>query len=131
MTSSRLICACGLFLCWLSPLVAAELSIPADTAYLEPDVDGAHFSREKGITGWNDSANKVLWFGELKQPGKLKAVVTLNLKQAATSKLRLTVAGQTHEVSATGAGPAAVTRADFGEFDIAIPGYQHAMPDPQ
>jgi len=114
----------GWLLCLLVPCSAAELSIPADTAYMEPKVDGANFSRQQGISGWKDPANKVLWFGELKTPGKLKATVTLNLKQDVTSKLRLTVADQAHDAIGIGAEGGEVTRVDFGEFEIATAGYQ-------
>lgn len=102
---------------------AAELGVPAFTAYLEPDVSGARVSPRSGLTGWNDPALKVLWFGEIKTPGKLDCSVALRLPAGATSKLRLTVAGQSLEAAATGAGTSQVT-ADFGSFDIHQAGYQ-------
>jgi hypothetical protein len=102
---------------------AAELRVPAFTAYLDPDVEGARVSARRGITGWTDPALKVLWFGEFKNPGQLHCTLALRLAQEATSKLRLTVAGQAHEGSATGAGSDVVTL-DFGSFDIPQAGYQ-------
>jgi hypothetical protein len=102
---------------------AAELRVPAFTAYLDPDVEGARVSPRRGITGWTDPALKVLWFGEFKSPGRLRCALDLRLPEGATSKLRLTVAGQSHEGSATGAGSDAVT-VDFGSFDIPQSGYQ-------
>jgi hypothetical protein len=44
--------------------IAAQLRIPAYTAYLDPNVDGAHVSERTGITSWENPALKVLWFGE-------------------------------------------------------------------
>jgi hypothetical protein len=42
----------------------AAIRIPAGTAYLAPDVNGARVSSNTGITGWTDPQLKVLWFGE-------------------------------------------------------------------
>jgi hypothetical protein len=47
----------------------ADLRVPAFTAYLDPDVGGARISSQAGITGWNNPALKVLWFGEIKAVG--------------------------------------------------------------
>jgi hypothetical protein len=101
---------------------ATELRVPAFTAYLDPDVRGARVSPRSGITGWHDPELRVLWFGEIKTPGKLDCSVTLRLPTDATSTLRLTAAGQSHQALVTGAGPDLVT-ADFGSFDIAERGY--------
>ncbi len=101
----------------------AELEIPAFTAYLSPDADGARVSERSGITRWQDPNLKVEWFGEIKTPGKLDAKVTLRLAAADSSKLRLTVAGQSREATATGAGTNLVN-VDFGSFEIKSPGYQ-------
>jgi len=107
----------------MSAASAAELRIPAFTAYLDPDVRGARVSPRSGITGWNDPELKVLWFGKIKVPGKLDCSVALWLPTDATSELRLTVAGQSHQAFVKGAGPDLVT-ADFGSFDITEAGYQ-------
>ncbi|MDB5388027.1 MAG: hypothetical protein JWM11_3673 [Planctomycetaceae bacterium] len=106
------------------PIGAAELRIPANTAYFEPNADGAHVSDAKGITDWNDPGLKITWFGELKATGKLTAAVALHLKKEASSKLRLTVAGQTYETNVTGLGQTELVTAHFGEFDIPAAGYQ-------
>jgi len=102
---------------------AAELRVPAFTAYLDPDTRGARVSPSSGITGWNDPELKVLWFGQIKTLGTLDCRVALLLPTDVTSKLRLTVAGQSHEALVKGAGPDLLT-ADFGSFDIAKAGYQ-------
>jgi len=107
----------------VSAAPAAELRIPAFTAYLEPDVRGARVSPRSGVTGWNNSELKVLWFGEIKIPGTIDCSVALRLPTDATSMLRLTVAGQSRQALVKGIGPDLVT-ADFGSFDIAKAGYQ-------
>ena len=77
--------------------LGAELRVPASTAYLAPEVDGARVSARSGITGWKDAALQVLWFGEFKATGALHAAVALRLPEAATSNLRLTIAGQSRQ----------------------------------
>jgi hypothetical protein len=112
-----------LFLCLAATASAAELRIPGFTAYFDPDGRGARVSQRSGIVGWTDPATKVLWFGEIKTPGKLDCSIVLRLPADATSKLRLTVAGQSHEATAKSAGADPVTAA-FGSFDIPQAGYQ-------
>jgi hypothetical protein len=80
----------------------AEIRVPAFTSYEAP---------------------KTAWFGELKNSGKLECAVTANLPAGVKRTLRLTVAGQSHEATATGGGPGP-TRFDFGSYDIAAPGYE-------
>lgn len=101
----------------------AQLRVPAFTAYLDPDVRGARVSQGSGVTRWTDPSVKILWFGQINTPGKLTCAVELRLPAEATSRLRLTVAGQSHEATVTGAGNDPVI-AELGLFDIAEPGYQ-------
>src|ERR1017187_9860864 len=101
----------------------AQLRVPACTAYLEPDPEGAHVSTRSGITGWQDPGLKVLWFGELKHPGGLECSLVLRLAAGAESRLRLTVGGKSQEVQAKGSGTNPVT-VPFKAFEIATPGYQ-------
>ncbi|HTD65730.1 MAG TPA: DUF3472 domain-containing protein, partial [Candidatus Limnocylindria bacterium] len=101
----------------------AELRVPAFTAYLDPDVSGARVSQTSGITGWKNPNLKVLWFGEIKTPGELEAALALRLPSNAVSKLRLTVAGQSHDAEVKGAGTNLVV-ARFGSFTVKDTGYQ-------
>lgn len=105
-----------------SPSARAELRVPAYTAYLDPDVNGARVSERSGITGWTNPKLKVLWYGEIKTPGDQDCAVSLRLPAGTESKLRLTVADAVHEVTVTGTN--AVQRVSFGTFKIASPGYQ-------
>ena len=94
-----------LFLLLLAaPASAEELRIPAFTAYIAPNPEAAHVSEQQGITNWKDPAQSVNWYGDLKQPGKVKVQVVLQLPQAATTKLKLTLGEQSREAIATGAG---------------------------
>ncbi|HEY2083405.1 MAG TPA: DUF5077 domain-containing protein, partial [Verrucomicrobiae bacterium] len=103
--------------------VQAELRVPAFTAYLDPNPDGADVSPRSGISDWTDPALKVLWFGEIKTPGKLDCALELRLPAGAETKLRLTVAGKSQEAAAKGEGDDSV-KVDFGSFEIPAPGYQ-------
>lgn len=102
--------------------IRAELRVPAFTAYLEPDANGARVSERSGITGWNNPGVKVRWFGEIKTPGDLSCALELRLPPGRESKLRMTVAGTAREVTAQG-GTNAV-RVAFGSFPITAAGYQ-------
>ena len=109
----------------LLPLLApvqGELRVPAFTAYLDPDADGARVSARGGITVWKDPALKVIWFGELARTGRIEAVVALRLPEKAVSKLRLSIDGHSSETEAIGAGTNLIA-VRFGEFDIQQPGY--------
>ncbi|MCX6856930.1 MAG: DUF3472 domain-containing protein [Verrucomicrobia bacterium] len=96
---------------------AAELRIPAHTAYFDPDTNGAKISETRGITGWHDAGLLVSWFGELKATGKLTAALALQLPKGSTSKLQLAIGDQKHEVVASG------DLVSFGEYNIAKTGY--------
>jgi hypothetical protein len=101
----------------------AELRVPAFTAYLEPDPDGARVEEPAGISDWTNPALKVLWFGEIKTPGPLSCSVEMRLPPGEETRLRLTVGGQAGEATGKGIGndPA---RLDFGSFDVPASGYQ-------
>lgn len=94
-----------------------ELRIPAFTAYLDPDSNGAQISKEKGITGWHDDGLKVSWFGELKATGKLTASVAMKSPEGKSAKLQLTIGDQKHK------GEVAGDVVSFGEYDIQKTGY--------
>ena len=105
------------------PAQSNIIRIPAATAYLEPDVEGASLSARAGLSGWKDRALKVLWFGELKHTGALGCGIVLTLPEGAVSGLRLTVAGQSRAIRVTGKGKEPV-EARFGTFEIKATGYQ-------
>ena len=105
----------------LATAAHAELRVPAFTAYGDPDPNALHVSSKDGITGWKDPAQKVVWFGEIKTPGKIECALALRLPKDAVSKLRLTIGTQAREVSATGTGEPLTVK--FGEFTIAKAGY--------
>ncbi len=93
----------------------AALTVPAFTAYLDPDPNGMPVSKEKGISDWKNTDQHVLWFGQINTPGKLAATVTLIATKG--SRLQLTINGQKH------AAKVEAGVADFGSFDIASPGW--------
>ncbi len=107
----------------LAAPATAEIVVPAATAYVEPTPDAARVSSAAGITRWNRPEVRIRWFGQMAQPGKLTAAVTLRLPAGVTSKLRLTVAGESRTAEAKGEGDRDVQVA-FGEFQLAEAGYQ-------
>ncbi len=119
----RLICTIA-FAAVAVSVSAAELRVPAFTAYTLPDADGARISERDGVTRWTDPALTVNWYGQFKQPGEVTAKVVLRLAQDTKSKLKLTVAGQSREVTVTGKGSEAPVTANFGAFTLAKAGFQ-------
>lgn len=100
-----------------------ELRVPAFTAYLSPDPNGARVSEKQGISHWTNPAERVLWYGEIKSPGKIECAISLRLTKGVESRLKLDVAGQTHTADVKSAGDELVT-VKFGEFQISAAGYQ-------
>src|SRR5215203_1225910 len=100
----------------------AELKVPAFTAYIEPAAGGARVSERAGVVGWDDPNQKVLWFGNFKQAGKLDCAVELRLSKGGTSKLRLKIGGEAREAVAIADAEGAAT-AKFGTFTIKEAGY--------
>jgi Domain of unknown function (DUF3472)/Domain of unknown function (DUF5077) len=96
---------------------SADLRVPAFTAYLGPDANGADVSEARGITGWHDAGLHVSWFGELKASGKLTAAVALKLPAGGKSKLQLAIGDEKHKAVASG------DTVSFGEYKITKPGY--------
>lgn len=104
--------------------VRAELRIPGSTAYGSPNPDALRVNRSRGVTGWTNPAQSVLWFGEFKKTGKLDVSLVLTIPEklpATLPKFKLTVAGKSAEATATGAGESLLK---FGTFDIPKSGYQ-------
>jgi hypothetical protein len=101
-----------------------ELRVPAFTAYMQPDAEGAHVSQRGGVRRWIDPSASVNWYGEFKQSGEITARIALRLPKDAESKLKLTVAGQSRQLTIKGDGEDAPVTADFGTFNVGGPGYQ-------
>ncbi len=103
--------------------VRADLRVPAFTAYLDPDPEGAQVGAQSGISDWRGPANHVLWFGEFKSTGTVECALSLRVPAQASSRLRLTIAGQSHEAVATSSGTEPVI-VSFGSYQITGPGYE-------
>ena len=102
---------------------AGELQVPANTAYLDPNVDGARISSKSGISRWNDPALKILWYGNIKKAGALKCSLVMKLPEGQISRLCLTLAGKSVTNQISGAGSTNIT-VSFGEYLVKEPGYQ-------
>jgi len=109
-----------LLLCATASPAFAELRIPAFTAYLDPDPNGAKVAKD-GLSGWTNPQITVSWFGEIKNAGMLEASVALRLPPGADSRLRLSVGGQTRDAQAIGKAEPVTVK--FGTFNIPNPGY--------
>ncbi len=106
---------------------AAQLRVPAFTAYILPAADGARVSERAGVTRWTDPAQSVNWYGRFMNTGEVQASVAMRLENGRQSQLRLTIDGQSREATVTGQGTDTVVSADFGTFQISAAGYQRIM----
>jgi hypothetical protein len=96
------------------------LGVPAFTAFVEPDPEGAEVSEEKGVTGWTSGKERVVWYGKFAAPGRVDVGLSLRLPAESTSHLRLTVAKRSLTATATG-GVDPVT-VSFGSIEIPAAG---------
>jgi hypothetical protein len=129
ITYKRLVLVCGLLFCGLSSLTGgavgredASLRVPAFTAYSEPEPEALEFSEARGINGWTEAKQSIVWYGEIKNRGRLDLEVELRLPEKETATLKLTVAGRALTTQVQGQGKEAVT-ATFESVDIDAPGY--------
>lgn len=99
----------------LVSLAHAEISVPAFTAYCDPDFRGVEFSKEKGLSGWKDSKQRISWFGDIKTPGKLTASLRVKGDEGRAFVLKV---GETSREAVVSHGAAS-----FGEFEIAKAGF--------
>ena len=97
------------------------LNIPAFTAYIDPDPNGAQVSKDDGITDWNTATNKIKWSGQLKNTGDLSIQVRLTLKKNEPLELHLKLGNQFKRLTVTGTGASML--ADFGELLVTRNGY--------
>ena len=102
---------------------AAELRVPAFTAYALPDPFAVRISERGGVRGWKGKSQSLNWYGQFAKTGSLRVRVLGRLPDATKSRLQMTVGTTRREATATGAGEQLVTF-DFGEFAIEKAGYQ-------
>jgi hypothetical protein len=102
----------------------SPLRVPASTAYIAPNPDGLRVSQRQGIVDWKDPSQRVLWFGDFKSTGEIKASVEVKAHPGTTVRLRLSVDGQSREADVAVSAEGAPSVVDFGEFEIKTTGYQ-------
>lgn len=103
----------------------AELVVPGCTAYGVPDLDAIRLHKEKGVVGWKDAGQSVLWFGDIRKTGALEVALRVNfpapVAEGAAVKFKLSVAGKSLEAAAHGSG---VVTVPLGTVEIGAAGYQ-------
>lgn len=96
----------------------ADLSVPAYTAYLEPEPEALEVGAN-GIAGWSKPGISVVWYGGFAQAGQLDARIRLQAASSGACTAELAVDSESHRrVIAVGA-----TSVDFGIYRIKKPGY--------
>ena len=98
------------------------LSVPAFTAYCEPNPEGVQISEERGVTNWIDSTQQVIWFGYVKTAGIINAAVRLRTPGSGSATLSLSIGKTRRSAMWTATGRRTLDLA-FGEYRIPAPGY--------
>ncbi|MCW3098336.1 MAG: hypothetical protein JWL77_3954, partial [Chthonomonadaceae bacterium] len=98
------------------------LRVPGFTAYSEPSPEALEFTQEHGVTGWTDSKQSVVWYGEIKNAGWLDLAVDIRLPETEAVTLRLTVGGKAFTATAQGQSGETVT-VSFPSVELLSPGY--------
>lgn len=99
------------------------LRVPAFTAYIEPDPEAMEVSEQNGISGWKDTKEEIVWYGNMRSVGRLHVSVSLRLPIRTRSSYRLTVEGRSHTAKAVGNRGDKPITLDFGMVTIPSPGY--------
>ena len=103
-------------------LQATSITLPAFTAYTDPNPDGAHVTRAGTITGWSSPKTKIEWGGYIATPGAIHVVATIALPAGETASFKLKNGSTV--LSATVTGTVDPVLADFGTFKIQKSGWQ-------
>jgi hypothetical protein len=100
------------------------LHVPAFTAYGEPNPQALKVSEKRGVTGWSDSGNKVVWHGNIKTAGKLDLSVSLRMPETKAAEFKLTAADKSLTAKASAADDKdKLIDVSFGSIEIEKPGY--------
>ncbi len=112
-------------------LHAEPVPIPAFTALSEPDPSGIDVREGDGVYNWSAPAQSLVWYGDLRDAGKLQIALALQLPAGEKVRWRLNIDGQ-NPVSARNqkfalegqtTGNGAVQTVDFGAVEIKQPGF--------
>ncbi|MCW3097821.1 MAG: hypothetical protein JWL77_3439, partial [Chthonomonadaceae bacterium] len=102
------------------------LTVPAYTAYSEPDPDALDIG-EKGLTHWTQGSEKLVWYGKFAKRGPLSIHATVRTSVLNAVKFQLTVGEQVRTAQVPGADYHAPVTVDFGTVTITEPGYQRIV----
>lgn len=95
----------------------AAVRVPAYTAYIEPNANGARVSEETGITRWRSPEQTINWYGKFAATGALNATVEMTLAENDTTRFRLSIGQQSREATVASKGKETVS-VDFGSFTV-------------
>ncbi len=104
---------------------SSPISIPAFTAYSEPDPYGMDFS-DKGISNWKSSSNKAVWYLYFKHTSKIDISVNLHLPEKANWVGQLSMDEQ-HLNKLIVGSDTSLQKMQFGTFTVNTPGYHRIV----
>jgi hypothetical protein len=105
-------------------MLAVDLSIPADTAYLQPHDGKARFQRQDHSIIWQDAQTSLHWYGQINQIASLEVTLHCQSKEDGAITLELQVGSQaiTRTTDLQGGQN---TLIKFGQVAIEKTGYHH------
>jgi hypothetical protein len=106
----------------LLPARAAQLRVPAFTAYLSPDADAVDISPDKPVTPFVQPGAHIQWYGHFTTAGAMQVAVAIRLARGQAVNLRATVGEEHHDAIVNGTD--SLARVILGSFTIADTGYQ-------
>jgi hypothetical protein len=110
--------ACLILACF-SP-ARAELRIPANTAYSQPDADAVRISA-RGVREWKDPIQSLNWYGQFKSTGTVTARLVIRPAPDTDSRLRATLDATSRTITIPSGTETATV--DLGEFNVTRVGY--------
>lgn len=93
------------------------LEVPGFTAYSEPNPEALDFTANQPVTGWNDAATAIAWYGQIRSTGKMNVAVRLQVPEGSKSTLQLKV-GERDLATRTVKGTSAPITVSFGSIDV-------------
>ena len=105
-----------------SVLERAELRIPAFTAYVLPNPQGARIREPQGITLWKDPSQRVVWYGQFAKTGPMQVCVAIEPKGGSVPSLKMRVAGQSRS-GESGPIENGISIVNFGTWELSETGY--------
>ena len=103
-------------------LQATSITLPAFTAYPDPNPDGARVTQDGTISEWSSPKTKIEWGGYIANPGTIHAVASIAIPTGETALFQLKTGSTVRTAKATGTAEPVLV--DFGSISVRKPSWQ-------